>query len=314
MRVFGREWFNKYQKILLFFVNTSIGRKFFDIDSSAGRIAYFEPNAIHWVVNKEKRVMRAIFSANDKYSLKLYYKLYPIWSFFHFWDLTFANRFLPQWNLGFDTLQIQPTNETDGFDVFITDGADANTNFNDATYDNFLRLGYRTVWGRNSRTMIKMDVSSLSGATISAADLSIYISSTDESETGNNSYGAYRITASWVESSVTWNTQPTIASVENSTVINATDTGYKAFSIPTMVQDWCDGTYTNYGTMIKNPTTGQKPHFNGYLSANATNTPKLDITYTVSDIKEFIGVAQANIKKVLGITNANAGKVAGVAN
>lgn len=174
---------------------------------------------------------------------------------------------------------LQPLNDTDGIDTFIQDGADADTNFGGEAN---LQLGFRTATNKNARLLFKFDFSSIpAGVSVSSAVLSFYITSTDEAEAGNRTYGAYPITASWAEGTVTWNTEPTVGAVESTTVINANTTGYKDFSIPVMVAGWINGTLTNNGVLIKNATTGQPPHFNLDGSGGTDGQePKLVINYT----------------------------------
>ena len=102
---FSKQWFLKYQKILLRFCNTWIGRKILCIDgnkSSIGKnkIIHIESNAIWW---KTGRKVTAEFRTHDKFGKRLYYAFKPFWYLFHYWDILFANRFIPTLNLGFDS-------------------------------------------------------------------------------------------------------------------------------------------------------------------------------------------------------------------
>ena len=105
---FSKQWFLKYQKILLRFCNTWIGRKILCIDgnkSSIGKnkIIHIESNAIWW---KTGRKVTAEFRTHDKFGKRLYYAFKPLWHLFHIWDLGFG--WQPNWNLGFDTLTVYP--------------------------------------------------------------------------------------------------------------------------------------------------------------------------------------------------------------
>jgi hypothetical protein len=175
---------------------------------------------------------------------------------------------------------IQPTNDTTGIDTFVQDGTSADSNFGGNTG---LQMGYRTATSRNSRILIKFDLSSIPpGAVVSSATLSIYMESTDESESGDRGYDIARVTADWSESTVTWNNQPSTAIKESTTTITANTTGYKDFTVTQMVTDWLNGTYSNYGAKIYNPSTGQAPHFNFISSGGASNQPKLVVVLSSS--------------------------------
>lgn len=120
--LFDRQWFQKHQNKLLLFANTSIGRKILCIDgdkSEVGknRILKIEPNAITW---GEGNCYKTEFRATAKFSKRIYYAFKPVWSLAHIWDTEFANFYLPDFNLGFDTLTQYPgtisaTNPADGF-------------------------------------------------------------------------------------------------------------------------------------------------------------------------------------------------------
>lgn len=121
MQLFDKGWFAKHQKLLLWGANTWIGRKILCIDgekSSVGKnkILRIDPNAIIWFTGRYKIDRRfrnpqdhrlALFSAefrtHDKFGKRLYYAFKPLWHLFHFWDMNFANLFMPTWNLGFDS-------------------------------------------------------------------------------------------------------------------------------------------------------------------------------------------------------------------
>ena len=122
--MFNKSWFQKHQKLLLWFANTSIGRYIFSINgkkSSVGKnkIIKIEPNSITWLVKKGKRkvTLSIEFRTHNKFSKRLYYTFKPIWHLFHVWDTFFANNFQPTWNLGFDTLTVYPNADAESTSV-----------------------------------------------------------------------------------------------------------------------------------------------------------------------------------------------------
>ena len=48
------------------------------------------------------------FRTNNRFALRLYYAFLPLWKLCHFFDINFANKIYPNWNLGFDTLTKYP--------------------------------------------------------------------------------------------------------------------------------------------------------------------------------------------------------------
>lgn len=99
----NEQWFLNHQKILLWFVNTQFGKRFFCIDgkkSSVGKnkIIKILPNAIFWK-GKKKNQLIAEFRVHTKYAKRIYYALLPLWKLLHFWDMFWYPRF----NFGFDS-------------------------------------------------------------------------------------------------------------------------------------------------------------------------------------------------------------------
>ena len=176
------------------------------------------------------------------------------------------------------TVTIQPTDDTDGKDTLVMNAAYVNSNYGTNIQ---MFLGYRSAWSATARFMVQFDLSPYANATINTATFSTYCESTNENESGNNTMGCYQITASWVESTVTWNLQPTVSgSAESTLVWNANTTGWRAYDIKSLTQDWVNGDKSNYGVMVKNATDGQKPMFNISSSGRASNEPKLYLDYT----------------------------------
>lgn len=112
--MFDKRWFEKHQKLLIWFANTFLGRYILRINgdrSSVGnrKIIKIVPNAIFWKKSKYSKFHQAEFRTHDKFSKRIYYAFKPIWLLFHFWDTVFANRIAPNFNLGFDrTLTAYP--------------------------------------------------------------------------------------------------------------------------------------------------------------------------------------------------------------
>jgi hypothetical protein len=134
--------------------------------------------------------------------------------------------------------------------------------------------------GARSVGLISFDLSAVpSGATINDASLSLF------HRVNNNNgqtYQIFRVTSSWAESTVTWNTQPTFDPVAvASLTIGDTSSGlYRSWDITALVQGWVSGTYQNYGMWIEEvPIQGSGTAFFESSDGQADRRPILDITY-----------------------------------
>lgn len=108
--VFDKGWFGQHQKVLLFFVNTWIGKWFFRIHNDVPKgkkITGILPNCLTWD-NKDGTVSTD-FRTHDKFAKRLYYGLKPLWHLLHFLDYLFMDRWIPQYSFGFDTLTVYPS-------------------------------------------------------------------------------------------------------------------------------------------------------------------------------------------------------------
>jgi hypothetical protein len=145
----------------------------------------------------------------------------------------------------------------------------------------------------NQRILIEFtDLSALSSAAIiNSAKLGLY--RYDAYFIGNPvTLDAYQITSSWTES-VTYSTQPSHNSTAESsvTVSGATPVWYE-WNITNLVQQWVDGSATNYGVVIYDHGTGSYQRFVSSDNATATEPwyalpptgalfrPYLDVDFT----------------------------------
>jgi len=120
--------------------------------------------------------------------------------------------------------------------------------------------------------LLQYDISNLPVAdNISSAVLYMYASSVPSPPYSVN---LQRNTTSWDETTVTWNTKPTLSGSNFASFASITTTGWKNVDITTQVKNWRDGTHTNYGMGI-----GTSQTFNlGFDSENGANPPYLLIT------------------------------------
>lgn len=154
--------------------------------------------------------------------------------------------------------------------------------------------------GAVKRFLIKFDLSSIpSSATITSATLSVWV--LQEYSATARDYKVYRVLRNWVEGEVTWNSWKsgsawtTAGAGSNGNDIDsgtawattsfsgeATGTEKQFALNTTEFKKLIDGTYTNYGWIIKAETELDDAHLI-YTSEEATQTtrrPKLVVEYT----------------------------------
>jgi len=134
----------------------------------------------------------------------------------------------------------------------------------------------------NYRTLVRFNLSSLpSGATILSATLRLRM---NQAPSASRSYDAYRVTASWSETTITWNNQPAVAAGATST----TDTGttsdvWLEWNVTSDVQAFISGSQGNFGWRIKDQIESASGDFQStFGSREATDTehdPRLVIVY-----------------------------------
>lgn len=187
------------------------------------------------------------------------------------------------------TLVLQP-GPTDGKDSMIS-ATNPNNNFGN---NQFLMVSYGPAY--EVRGLVEFDLGVLSGATINAAKLDLWIGPGNST---NYNFGVYRITASWQETSVTWNNQPAHnATAYDVKMISGSPGGPDTWDVKKLVQEWANKTYPNYGLMVKrvdmkNPTPW--PYFCSSDYATASYRPMLTVDYSAA------GIAPTSIGKVKAI-------------
>lgn len=348
--MFDTDWFIKNQSWLIWLCNHPILKYWFRWTLRIYKDVSFKkyifkilPNNYHWIdekINKDKYIVKIDFRTHNKFSKRLYYSFAIIWWILHYWDIFFANRFIPEYNFGFDELTFRPdadseSTSVDGYacrkDVdedFATIIAGAG-NVSNSNFD-YTRAGAiecsttNNQFKRNWRGIFLFDTSSLpDDATIDSADFSLYVyylynyfgsepgieivSSNPDSNTEiiNADYGTLGSTsfssASWADFSTSSYTDFTLNS---SGLNNISKTGISKFGTMT---DWdFDGSFG--GSWSSGDSCGV-----GVRTADKTGEtedPKLVVTYTSGWSDEFIGASgfdealktdRSNIDKIIGV-------------
>jgi len=176
-------------------------------------------------------------------------------------------------------LVIQPSPEEGKDTMALTESPDTNYGSH-----SFFSIGNMTV-SMLGRCYIQFDLSALpSDAVIVSADMKLYQYDTVGSE--SFSIGVHKVTAGWLEDTITWNNQPSYLAIPESIVdITVGDTTWLSWDVGTLVQEWLDGTASNYGVILKDTDEPVGNTFIRCYSSNYTTdstlTPKLEVTYYV---------------------------------
>ena len=152
--------------------------------------------------------------------------------------------------------------------------------------------GYSSVY----RGLLKFDLSSIpTNATVTSAKL--YLTITSDYATYGRDFCVYRLKQSWSESSVNWSSPWSSGGASGASDVEATDIGcvslsasesvgtQKEWTLSTSdVQEMVDGTWTNYGFLIRANTE----NYDRYAFASSSYTtasyrPKLIIEYSVPE-------------------------------
>lgn len=344
---FNEKWFDKNQKVLLWLLNSKLTKRWFrwilrirkhDVGYDK-IITSLLPNS-YTVFEKfigEQVLLTTDFRTHPKYGKRIYYAFKPLWWCIHAWDEVFADRYMPQWSYGFDTLTAYPdanpeTTTVDGrfytytlstwqltHDASASDGADDNLASAQSLYAKDNDTGPSR---QINRAMYLFDTSALpDGASVSAATLSIY-----EIAAGNQS-DALGQDIHICSSTPASNTALTTADFDQfgSTSFGSKDQG-----------TWADDAYNEislnatglaaisktgitkfgmrYSSDINNSRPGPSTNYSyitNYFAdqTGTTNDPKLVVTYSTvvgpTNLKTLNGLASASMKTIDGLGMAS---------
>ena len=135
-----------------------------------------------------------------------------------------------------------------------------------------------------TRAFAQFDVSSISStATVDTAFLRTKI------EPGGApgvslTYEAQRAAASWGELTITWNNQPGVSGAAFTAPTGTTGGVWNEWTVTTDVQEFVDGTTSNYGWRIRDQAEGsdsqEKTKYHSRENGIATNSPQLRVFYS----------------------------------
>lgn len=320
--VFSKEWFKKYNKILVKIARLPfIGELVFNFKRfghyvDRNKIIAVRPNSVvefvSWKKGYEEIEVKEHFFVRNEYALRLQSVFYPIWITFHIWDI--ITRPMPQLNLGFDTLTVYPgsigtdnpvngqvsenlsPSENTWANVRNAAGTGNNKTTSNGQCISFTSGASSTPnrWEQIIRSIFCFDTSGLtSGATISATTLSLY---------GTNAFDGLSATPNIDVYLATPAATDTLANGDYAQIGTTSQTGS-----PITYANWSTSSYnvftfniytgisktgiTSLGVRNANydVANSQPPwiageygsNLNCYFAHNATNKPKLVVTYTL---------------------------------
>ena len=141
---------------------------------------------------------------------------------------------------------------------------DANTNFGTATIIYYSTDGTGSAGNTEAWAMFKfLDLGrTIINGRVIRANLSLGASGT------NYPGWVERVTSDWNETAVTWNTRPTSEGTKWSSFSSISTTGYTNITITSLVNNWVNGTYTNFGFKLN---TSQTDEAENIISKENTN-------------------------------------------
>jgi len=172
--------------------------------------------------------------------------------------------------------QYQTTLESDS-SVYVSE-SQPTTNFNSGTNMFYLEI-YQDEFMYQKVSFVKFDLSSLpEDADVLDAEIRLYLTASPDS---SSVVDMYPISQSWSEGSVTWNSKPSYTSGGIISSLSVSTSGWKEWDASSVVDDWMEGTQTNYGVAFV--TEESIPRFR---SDESSFKPRLWILYETESGEE----------------------------
>jgi hypothetical protein len=145
------------------------------------------------------------------------------------------------------------TTLTSSQDAMITDGGiyaeEDHSDLRDTNCGAWDTITVNWLYGFQNYGLVQFDLSGISGVSAIQAQLDLYHL---YNSVPGASFALYRVTSPWNESTVTWNSAPSIDTSPVS-VLNISDSDaeiWRHWDVTDLVQGWLDGTYENFGLML----------------------------------------------------------------
>jgi hypothetical protein len=138
--------------------------------------------------------------------------------------------------------------------------------------------------GTNKRSFVRFNLASCSipaAANVVSGSLRLFLSTAPGA---TRTYQAFRATASWVETSLTWNNQPGVAGAATATTSTGTTSGVTlSWDVVSDVRSFVSGSVTNNGWRVNDSAESSAPARTGTFATREAGTasqrPSLVITY-----------------------------------
>ncbi|MGC9397451.1 MAG: DNRLRE domain-containing protein [Anaerolineae bacterium] len=137
--------------------------------------------------------------------------------------------------------------------------------------------------GKRVRALVRFDLSAIpSGTPINQATLWLYLRRSYDVPDQWRTITTYRATASWAERGVTWNTRPYYSGAYGSASIKHATWGWYTFDVTGLARAWVNGSYSNYGIIVRGPESSADPNWRGFCTREHTQGcgAWLQITYS----------------------------------
>lgn len=197
---------------------------------------------------------------------------------------------------GFTIFSNQP-DETTGKDTYIREISPDNNYGNQET----LKVG-KISSGTNYRSMLWFNVSNITNTdTVISAQLQVYVATA--TNTQNMTISVYRITSDWEESEATWNNRTASATwtssggdinqLINSTTFTNSSGVYYNFTITSLVRNWVNGSFDNFGLMLlsSDAGTGNYTDIASSGSTTASQRPLLFIDHSENAVPTITNIS-----------------------
>ncbi len=157
--------------------------------------------------------------------------------------------------------------------------------FHAGSYDDML-VGYDHCSGSANgiwRSLVRFDLSAVPRST-SITNARLYVYLIESCDMGNRTHTVKtsRITGDWSEGGVAWSNKPGTGTEYGSATISSRSWGWYSFDVTQLVRGWLNGSFTNYGVMLRGPeSSGDSSASLGFATREygGDEVPYLSITY-----------------------------------
>lgn len=155
----------------------------------------------------------------------------------------------------------------------------------------YLRTGMDDGMGIR-RTYLKFDLpGNIAASQITQAYINI-----EKHSGATPSVRAYRVLHSWSSSTLTWNNKPAYSTSNASGFATHTSNNWYKIIVTDTVKQWKNGTYSNYGFVLRDSTENNVNQWNVFYSSDSVSPhkPELHIVYDSGSVQDPINVIRTN--------------------